>query len=78
MPSIDVPAARSWYPKPDLDELFGVGHRGVDKGQTIGRQVAVGLVRAGVGEAAQVDERGLVMLASSQRKNLRIRRKLCI
>ena len=78
VPAVDVPAARSWYPKPDLDELFGVGHRGVNEGQTVGRQVAVGLVRPAVGKAAQIHERGLVMLASSQRKDLWIGRKLCI
>ena len=78
VPAVDVPAARRRNPKPNLNQLFGVGHRGVNEGQTVGRQVAVGLVRPAVGKAAQIHERGLVMLASSQRKDLWIGRKLCI
>ena len=76
MPSVDVPAARSRNPKPDLYQLFGVGHRGVNKRQAIRRQVPVRLVRARVGQGTEVDERGLVMLSGSQLEDLRVRRKL--
>ena len=76
VPAVDVPSARRRNPKPNLNKLFGVGHRGVNEGKAGRWQIAIGLVRSAICEGAQVHEGGPVMLAGRQRKDLWIGGKL--